>query len=146
MNVQIHRLDKDLPLPKYETNGSFGFDLSARKDTIVNPKSVALIPGNVIVKCPDELALLIVPRSSMYRKKGLMFPHSIGLIDQDYCGPQDEIMIQVYNPGESAITVSRGERIAQGLFVKSPKVNFTEVEKEFLGTDSRGGFGSTGIN
>jgi len=97
----------------------------------------------VIVKCPN-LALLILPRSSTYRKKSLMFPHSIGLIDQDYCGTEDEILIQVINFGEKDITVKKGERIAQGLFVKTEKINFVEVEKNFLGKDSRGGFGSTG--
>lgn len=142
MKVMIHRIDSALPLPKYETPGSFGFDLLVRETIIIAPQSVGLIPGNVIVKCPEHLALLILPRSSIYRKKGLMFPHSIGLIDRDYCGPNDEIMIQVYNPGEVAITVERGERIAQGLFVSTPKIEFEEVKN--IEGDSRGGFGSTG--
>ena len=73
-----------------------------------------------------------------------MFPHSIGLIDQDYSGPEDEIMIQVINFGKEAIIIERGERIAQGLFVNTPKIEFVEVDQDFLGKDSRGGFGSTG--
>ena len=144
MKAQIHRIDDTLPLPKYETPGSFGFDFLARESTTIKPQQVGMIPSNVIIKCPDELALLILPRSSTYRKKGLVFPHSIGLIDQDYCGPNDEIMIQVLNFGTEDITIERGERIAQGLFTSTPKVEFTEVSKDFLGTDSRGGFGSTG--
>ena len=143
MNVQIHRLDKTLPLPQYETKGSFGFDFLARADTTIEPGQIGLVPSNVIIKCPDELALLILPRSSTYRKTGLVFPHSIGLVDQDYCGPKDEIFIQLVNPRDHDITINKGDKIAQGLFVKSPKINFTEVEAEFLGTDSRGGFGST---
>ncbi len=144
MQVQIYRLDKDLPLPKYETEGSFGFDFIAREKITIQPQEVGLIPSNTIIKCPKDLALLILPRSSTYRKKGLMFPHSIGLIDQDYCGENDEILIQVINFGKESIIIERGERIAQGLFVNTPKVEFTEIEKDFLGKDSRGGFGSTG--
>lgn len=143
MKVQIFRKDKDLPLPQYETPGSFGFDLSARLDTTVEPQTLGLIPGNIIVKCPSELALLILPRSSTFRKTTLVFPHSVGLIDQDYCGPDDEIMIQVFNLGKAPVTIKRGDRIAQGLFMKTAVAEFVEVEEEFLGTDSRGGFGST---
>jgi len=143
MKVQIHRLDKDLPLPKYETSGSFGFDFLAREDTVIDPGQIGLVPSNVIVKCPAELALLILPRSSTYRKTGLVFPHSVGLVDQDYCGPEDEIFIQLVNPRNHDVVVKRGDKIAQGLFVRSPKVDFVEVEPEFLGKDSRGGFGST---
>jgi len=143
MKVQIFRKDKSLPLPQYETAGSFGFDMSAREDTVIEPQTLALVPSNLIVKCPAELALLILPRSSTFRKKSLIFPHSIGLIDQDYCGPEDEIMLQVFNFGKEAITVKRGERIAQGLFMKTAVAEFVEVEADFLGQDSRGGFGST---
>ncbi len=146
MKVQVYRVDKALELPKYETPGSFGFDFLARETTTISPQEAGLIPGNVIIKCPDDLALLILPRSSTYRKKGLVFPHSIGLIDQDYCGPDDEIMIQVLNLGKEDIVIERGERIAQGMFVNTPKIEFIEIEKEFLGNESRGGFGSTGIN
>jgi len=89
------------------------------------------------------LALLILPRSSTFRKKSLIFPHSVGLIDQDYCGPEDEIMIQVFNFGKDTIVVERGERIAQGLFMKTAVAEFVEVDADFLGNDSRGGFGST---
>jgi len=143
MKVQIFRKDKTLDLPKYETEGSFGFDMSARETTIIEPQSLGMVPSNLIVKCPKDLALLILPRSSTFRKKSLVFPHSIGLIDRDYCGPDDEIMIQVYNMGKTSITVERGERIAQGLFMKTAVAEFVEVDEDFLGTDSRGGFGST---
>ena len=143
MKVQIFRKDKSLPLPKYETDGSFGFDMSARETTVIAPQELALVPSNLVVKCPKELALLILPRSSTFRKKSLIFPHSIGLIDQDYCGPDDEIMLQVFNFSKEPITVERGERIAQGLFMKTAVAEFVEVEEAFLGRDSRGGFGST---
>lgn len=142
MSVEVYRIDKTLELPQYETPGSFGFDFLARETIHIAPKSLGMIPGNLIIKCPDNLALLILPRSSTFRKTGLMFPHSIGLIDQDYCGGNDEIMIQVFNFGDTVVTVNRGDKIAQGMFVKTESITFTEVPKEFLG-QSRGGFGST---
>ncbi len=141
MKVNIHRIDKALPLPKYETEGSFAFDFLAREITTIKPKEIGLVPGNVILKCPQNMALLILPRSSTPRKKSLVFPHSIGLIDQDYCGKEDEILIQVYNISEKDVVVERGERIAQGLFVQTQKIEFEEVED--LEHPSRGGFGST---
>ncbi|MCF7905995.1 dUTP diphosphatase [Candidatus Gracilibacteria bacterium] len=142
MNVEIYRVDSSLPLPKYETKGSFAFDLLAREETVIPPNEIGFVPGNVIIKCPQNLALLILPRSSTPRKKSLVFPHSIGLIDADYHGEKDEIKIQVYNFSDNAVTVERGERIAQGLFVQTEKVEFTEDHSpEEI---SRGGFGSTG--
>lgn len=142
MKVEISRIDKTLPLPKYETEGSFAFDLVAREDTNIAPQELVLIPSNTIIKCPSNYALKILPRSSTFRKKSLIFPHSIGLIDGDYCGKDDEIMIQVINFGTETITVARGEKIAQGIFVQVNKAEFVEVEANTLGT-SRGGFGST---
>lgn len=141
-HVNIHQIDSSLPLPQYETKGSFAFDLLVRETTTIMSKNMGLIPGNVIVQCPAHLALLILPRSSTFRKKSLIFPHSIGLIDADYCGEADEIMIQVFNFSDTPITIERGEKIAQGLFVTTERVVFHQIQKKSLG-DSRGGFGST---
>lgn len=141
MNVEIARIDKDLPLPEYHTKGAAAFDLIVRENTVVKPKEIALIPANVIVKVPEGYALLILPRSSLPRKKSLVFPHSVGLIDQDYHGPEDELKVQVQNIGDSPVTIERGERIAQGLFVKIDRVNWKEVSDH--GAETRGGFGST---
>ncbi len=85
--------------------------------------------------------LLLTMRSSTPRRKGLLVPHGVGIIDQDYCGEGDELMIQVYNFREEAITVQRGERIAQGMFVPVLHVEWDEVDSVGKG---RGGFGSTG--
>ena len=142
MHVQIQRVDPTLPLPSYETSGSAAFDFVTRETTIVAPKSMGLIPGNVIVKVPEGYALLVMPRSSMPRKKGLVCPHSLGLIDHDYHGPKDEIFVQVLNTTDAPVTVEKGERIAQGLFVKIDRADWTEVDGH--GAKTRGGFGSTG--
>lgn len=142
MDVSIQRIDRTLPLPEYHTDGAAAFDFVTRETTVIEPGAIGLVPGNVIVKVPEGYALLILPRSSLPRKKGLVCPHSLGLIDQDYHGPKDEIFVQVKNVTDTPVTVERGERIAQGLFVKIDRAHFTEVDEH--GAESRGGFGSTG--
>ena len=141
MQIAIRRVDASLPLPRHETGGSVGFDLVTRETTVILPGQIGLVPGNVVVKVPDGYALLIVPRSSLPRKKALVCPHSIGVIDGDYHGPKDEILVQVQNIGKEPVTVERGERIAQGIFVKIETAEW--VEESELASVSRGGFGST---
>lgn len=140
-NVQISLVDKSLPMPKYETSGSVGFDLYAREQTTIQPKEIALIPSNIICKVPNGYMLAIVSRSSTPRKKGLLKPHAIGVIDQDYCGQTDEILLQVYNFQDEPIVIQKLDRIAQGIFLPVLKANFIEFDP---GQENRGGFGSTG--
>lgn len=142
MKVKIQRLDKSLPLPTYETDGSVGFDLLAREDTTIEAGKIELIPGNVIVECPDGYMLAVASRSSTPRKKGLTMPHGFGIIDKDYCGPEDEIKIQVYNFTDETVTIHKGDKIAQALFVRVDTFEFDEVDQ--IKEESRGGFGSTG--
>lgn len=142
MNVRIKRIDTSLPLPKYETNGSVGFDILARERIEIGPKSVSLIPANIVVEVPDGYMLVVASRSSTPIKKGLLTPHGIGIIDHDYCGPNDEVKIQVYNFNDKPVIVQRGEKIAQGVFVRIEKFQFEEAEE--LKKEDRGGFGSTG--
>ena len=142
MKVTIQRLDKELPLPVYETAGSVGFDILARLDTVIEPHQLAIIPGNIIVEVPDGYMLTVASRSSTPKKKGLLTPHGIGIIDQDYCGPADEIKIQVMNFSDAAVHILRGEKIAQGVFVRVDAFEWNEVE--VMKKPSRGGFGSTG--
>lgn len=144
MHVSVQRVDVSLPLPQYASGGAVGFDLVTRETTVIEPGAIALVPGNVIVKVPEGFALLILPRSSLPRKKGLVCPHSVGVIDCDYHGPKDEILVQVQNITKEVVTVERGERIAQGLFVKVEKADWQEVDSH--GAESRGGFGSTGTH
>lgn len=142
MKVKIKRIDKSLPLPQYETKGSVGLDLITRIDTTIEPEKIGLVPANIVVEVPCGYALILVSRSSTPLKKGLSTPHGIGIIDHDYCGEEDELKIQVYNFTNKAITLKKGDKIAQGLFVRVDKVEFTEMEK--MENESRGGFGSTG--
>jgi len=142
MQVKIKRIDTDLPLPTYETAGAIGFDLLAREETTIQPGEIALIPGNVIVETPDGYAFLVASRSSTPKKKGLMMPHGVGVIDQDYCGPADEVKIQVKNFRDKPVTIARGDKVAQGLFVRADRLDFVEVDG--IDRETRGGFGSTG--
>ena len=141
MKIRIKRIDKSLPLPIYETDGSVGFDLLAREDVLVEPKEIVLIPSNVIVEVPDGYALIVASRSSTPRKHGLTKPHGIGVIDKDYCGPEDEVKIQVYNFTDKSVEIKKGTKIAQGLFMRVDRFDFEEVDE--VSSKSRGGFGST---
>jgi len=142
MKVKIKRIDKELPLPIYETGGSVGFDIIAREEVYVSPKEMGMIPSNLIVEVPDGYMLVVASRSSTPRKKGLTPPHGFGIIDQDYCGSKDEIKVLVYNFLDEKVVINRGEKIAQGVFVKIDRFEWNEVDE--VENESRGGFGSTG--
>ncbi|MDD5606096.1 MAG: dUTP diphosphatase [Patescibacteria group bacterium] len=143
MKVRVKRIDKDLPLPLYETAGAVCFDLSARESVTISPGDLARIKLNVVVATPPGYMLMLIPRSSLPTKKpGLIYPHGVGVIDQDYCGPEDELMLQVKNVGSQPVEIERGERIAQAGFVKIERGELEEVEE--MEAASRGGFGSTG--
>ena len=141
MKVNIKRIDKTLPLPKYETAGSVGFDLICRESAQIAPQSIVLIPANVIVETPPGYMLMICLRSSTPRKLGLMMAQGVGIVDNDYCGEADELKIQVYNFTDEIVNVERGSRIAQGVFVRVDTPEWNEVEQ--MSNTSRGGFGST---
>lgn len=141
LKVAIKRIDKSLPLPTYATAGSVGFDLLCRETVEILPRQIELIPGNVIVRIPAGYFLLLTLRSSTPRRKNLLIPNGVGIIDQDYCGEGDELKVQVLNFGEEAVQVNKGERIAQGLFLPVMRVEWDEVDEVGQG---RGGFGSTG--
>jgi dUTP pyrophosphatase len=141
MQVKIKRIDKELPLPIYETAGAAGFDFLAREEAEIAPGEIKLIPGNVIVETPHGYMLQIASRSSSPKKKGLMLPHGVGVVDSDYCGNGDEIKTQVYNFTNEKVIVERGEKIAQGVFVRVDQAEWLEVDN--MENETRGGFGST---
>lgn len=138
----ITLVDKNLPLPDYQTKGSVAFDLYARKKTTIKPKEIKLVPANLIVKIPKNYFLLIAARSSLPLKKGLMLPNGIGVIDQDFCGPKDEIHIELYNFTDKTAIIDKGERIAQAILVKIAKPDL--LQGKIKSQTNRGGFGSTG--
>ena len=140
-NLIVNRIDKSLPLPDYQTKGAVAFDLYSREDKTIKPGEIALLPTNLIVKIPSGYFLMIASRSSLPIKKRLMLVNGVGIIDQDYCGPEDEIKIQMMNISKKKVKIEKGERIAQALLVKIARPNL--IEKK-IRAKSRGGFGSTG--
>jgi dUTP pyrophosphatase len=142
-SVHIRRLDPSVPLPQYQTAGSAGFDLAASADVTIPAGTIALIPTGLVIQVPAGHFLGIFARSSTPLKKGLMVANGVGVIDEDYCGPADEVKIQVLNFTGSPVDIKRGDRLAQGLFLPVTRVAWKE-EAGDLREGSRGGFGATG--
>ena len=142
MNVRIRRLRPDIPLPRYESDRAAAFDFSAADGVTIEPGGVALVPTGLVIEVPDGMFLGIFARSSTPLKRGLMVANGVGVVDPDYCGPADEVKIAVVNFTAAAVTVQRGDRIAQGIFLPAPRVTWDEADR--LREDSRGGFGATG--
>jgi len=142
MRVPITRVDPSLPLPTYATDGAVGFDFSTRVTAGVAPGGMARIPANLIVATPPGYMLLVAVRSSTPHRTGLRLSNAIGVVDQDYAGPGDEIHIDVWNPTDQTVVVERGDRIAQGIFVSVAVATWDE--RETPDAPTRGGFGSTG--
>jgi dUTP pyrophosphatase len=140
MHVRIKTIG-DTPLPQYQTAGAVGFDLAAREHTTIKAKSIGLVPTGVIIEVPKGYMLHVGARSSTPKKKGLLVPHGFGVIDQDYCGETDEILLQFYNFTDHDVTVEKGERVGQGIFVQVGVAQWEQVDK--MKEQSRGGFGST---
>ena len=142
MKVKIKLIDPSLPLPNYQTDGSVALDLYSRLEIDIEPKNTALVPLNVVIKIPKGYALVLANRSSTGRKKGLNMVNGIGIIDQDYCGEEDEIRFFCYNFTGKNVKIEKGERIAQAMFVPVEKAGLVQVDK--MGEKNRGGFGTTG--
>jgi dUTP diphosphatase len=141
--VRIRRRNPSIPLPEYQTPGAAGFDLAASEDVLVQPAAIALIPTGLVIHVPDGHFLGIFARSSTPLKRGLMVANGVGVIDGDYCGPDDEIKIQVLNFTAAPVQVKSGDRIAQGLLIPVARAEWHEADGD-LREGSRGGFGATG--
>jgi dUTP pyrophosphatase len=141
--VRIRRLHPSVPLPEYYTPGAAGFDLAASEDIVVAPSSIALVPTGLVIQVPEGHFLGIFARSSTPLKRGLMVANGVGVIDRDYCGPADEIRIQVLNFTAQPVQVKKGDRLAQGLLLPVTHATWEEVHGD-LREGSRGGFGATG--
>lgn len=147
-NVQLKILDERLgnaiPLPKYATNGSAGLDLRAclDDDIILQPGDSYLIPTGLAIHIADnELAAVILPRSGLGHKHGIVLGNLVGLIDSDY---QGQVFISCWNRGTHNFTVQVGERIAQMVFVPVVQAQF-EIVCDFNESHrGKGGFGHTG--
>ena len=141
MLVHLLRLDPAVPLPRYETSGAAGFDLASNADMTIAPGEVTLVPTGLVIGVPAGHFLGIFARSSTPLKRGLMVANGVGIVDADYCGPRDEIKIEVVNFTSQPVTVKKGDRLAQGVVLPFIRAEFQEVSEAPGAT--RGGFGST---
>lgn len=129
-------------MPSYQTAGAAGFDLAASADVTVAPGAIVLIPTGLVVEVPAGHFLGIFARSSTPLKKGLIVANGVGVLDSDYCGPTDELKIQVMNVTAQPVTVQQGDRLAQGIVMAYARVDLEDSDGATA--PSRGGFGSTG--
>jgi len=141
MQVKIKRFDKSLPLPAYKTAGAAAFDLCSRVDITVPLHQVTIIPLNIAVEVPKGYHSILMSRSST-QQLGLTPANGIGLIDQDYCGDNDELHFAVINHTDHEIVIEKGTRLAQLLIQKTETIELLEVDH--LESSDRGGFGTTG--
>jgi len=146
MNIQFKVLRKAarLHFPAYATQGSAGLDLRACIDAAIDlvPGATTLIPTGLAIHIRDSgFAALILPRSGLGHKHGIVLGNLVGLIDSDY---QGELMVSCWNRGSVAFTIAPQERIAQLVIVPVQQVAFQEVADFTASNRGSGGFGSTG--
>jgi dUTP pyrophosphatase len=134
--------NSDISLPKRGTKYSAGYDIESCEEVVINPKEVVVVKTGVKAYMKDDEVLQIYPRSSLGFKKHLMLANTVGIIDSDYFENEKNdghIMIGLYNYGNEVQTISKHERIAQGIF---SKYLVCEDEEE-INTIRKGGIGST---
>jgi dUTP pyrophosphatase len=138
------RIGSEFPLPQHATPGSAGLDLRAmlQQDTVLAPGQTLLIPTGLSVYIGDPgLAALILPRSGLGHKHGIVLGNLVGLIDSDY---QGELMVSCWNRGQTAFNIVVGERIAQLVLVPVVQASFELVETFDESQRGTGGFGHSG--
>ena len=146
--IKIKRLDHnpDLPLPRYETEGSSGMDIRAAVDgpVILNPGEVKLIPTGFAISIPPGYEGQVRPRSGLALRHGVGMVNSPGTIDSDYRG---EVSIVMINWGQMPFTIKRGDRIAQMVIGKAYRAELVDINDSSLDATIRGagGFGHSGI-
>ncbi|MDH3281606.1 MAG: dUTP diphosphatase [Gammaproteobacteria bacterium] len=148
--IQIRILDErignEFPLPDYATDGSAGMDLRACLDEHLHiaPGEAHLIPSGIAVHIADpELAAVLLPRSGLGHKHGVVLGNLVGLIDSDY---QGQVMISLWNRSQRKVVIEPGDRVAQMVFVPIKRVDFELVDEFTRSRRSDGGFGHTGVH
>ena len=138
------RIGNQFPLPQYATPGSAGLDLRAmlQQDLLLEPGQTVLIPTGLSIYIADPgLAALILPRSGLGHKHGIVLGNLVGLIDSDY---QGELMVSCWNRGNSAFNIAVGERLAQLVLVPVVQAHFELVSEFDESQRGSGGFGHSG--
>lgn len=141
--VKLKKLTPNAVIPTYGTYESAGADLYSGMETTITiaPKETQFIKTGIAIEIPEGLVGLIYARSGMACKKGIAPANKVGVIDSDYRG---EIIVALYNHGNSPVSIEPGDRIAQIIFTPFVTAHFSEVESLDETTRGTGGFGSTG--
>lgn len=147
-NIQLKildpRLGQAIPLPEYATDGSAGLDLRAclESQITIQPGETQLIPTGLAIHIGDpSLAAVLLPRSGLGHKHGIVLGNLVGLIDSDY---QGQVFVSVWNRSQTAFDIAVGDRIAQMVFVPIAQVHFEIVDEFTESQRGAGGFGHTG--
>ena len=141
IDVRITKRDPRAVLPAYQTAGAAGFDLAILDDAVIAPCTHALLRTGLGIGVPDDHVFHVYARSSLFPKYGLIVANGVGVIDPDYSGPDDEVLISVWNPGDREVRIAAGTRVAQGIIFPRPRIRWIEAD---AAGSTRGGFGSTG--
>lgn len=142
--VKFCKVTPDAILPKYQSIGDAGADIYANDTVTISPNETKVIPSGVKAVIPGGYRISIVPRSGLSLKSGLRVANAPGTID---CTYRNEIGVIIHNNGSYAYTVNKGDRIAQMILERTPKIEFTEIDEEEFAkysTDRGAGFGSSG--
>lgn len=145
LRVLDTRLGSEFPLPDYATAGSAGLDLRAMVEAplVLAPGDSALVPSGIAIHLNNpDLCAVVLPRSGLGHKQGLVLGNLVGLIDSDYQGP---LMISLWNRSQTACTVAPGDRVAQLVVMPVQRVQLERVESFETSARGEGGFGHTGI-
>ncbi|WP_297526896.1 dUTP diphosphatase [Thiohalobacter sp.] len=144
LRILDERLGREFPLPDYATEGAAGMDLRACIDDTLElaPGETHLIPTGIAIHMADpELAAVLLPRSGLGHKHGIVLGNLVGLIDSDY---QGQVFVSCWNRGSESFTIEPGERIAQMVFVPVVRAAFERVDSFTDSERGAGGFGHTG--
>lgn len=153
MKIRIYRKYLDLPLPARQTPRSAGLDVHTAADLALLPGQVVMAPTGLIIESPPGYFFTVHIRSGLSVRHGICLANDVGIIDEDYCGPQDEVriaLVRLFNPADrqrdEPLLIERGTRIGQIIFHAQvfPEVEWEEAASPDFAGKSRGGFGSTG--
>lgn len=141
MNIKIKRFNNNFPLPSGD-DGAACFDLICRETVTIPPHKIKAVPQNIALKVPKGFVLLLFNRSSTPHKRGLMLANGVGVVDPFYCGDNDENYAFLLNITDEAITVNAGDKVVQGMIIKTESVQWQEVNS--MNEVGHGGYHHTG--
>ena len=142
MKLPVKRLDPAAVLPEYKTPGAAAFDLASIESKTLAPGEIHRFHTGLVFVIPEGHFMLVVSRSSNAPKNGFTMANGTGIVDSDYRGETDEILVPLQNVTDHPVSISAGDRVAQAIILPAPQVELVEVLS--TGAIDRGGFGSTG--